>query len=149
METFPSAGDALRRAQEPPPFDVVIADYRMPEMDGVTLLKSLRESQPQAVRMILSGQIDLDALADAINEAESFRFITKPCSSAELRLALDQALERHDQQQESQRLAENARAPTGDLDRQQQELTRLERESPGITQGNWGDDGSILLYDDD
>lgn len=148
VEAFVSAHEALKRARTGQPFDVIISDYRMPEMDGVTFLKAVREIQPNAVRLILSGQIDLDALAEAINEAEIYRFIAKPCSAAELLLALEQAYLHHDRRLQDQALLEEARLLRGELTHEQIELRRLEAESPGITEVRWGDDGSVLIDDE-
>ena len=145
VETFSSPREALKRVKEDVAFDTVISDYRMPEMDGVAFLKAFRENQPHAVRLILSGYADLDALVGAINEAQIFRFIAKPWHDFELRAAVGQALAYHDMMLENQRLADEVRAQRGVITRQEMELRRLEAESPGITKVNWGPDGEVLL----
>ena len=72
-------------------YDVILADYRMPEMDGITFLKKAKQHLPQAKRIILSGQADFNGLVNAINEAEIFRFIFKPWNDDELKAILMQA----------------------------------------------------------
>lgn len=72
--------------------DLVISDYAMPEMDGVTFLHRLRESCPDAVRIMLSGRADVHIMVDAINVAGVYHFLGKPWATAELRAALAQAL---------------------------------------------------------
>ena len=74
IETYDSAAEALKRAQTTS-FELIISDYKMPEMDGVTFLHEIRKVQPEAMRLILSGFTDLEALLGAINEAEIFRYI--------------------------------------------------------------------------
>src|SRR5688500_964271 len=69
IETFNLPEEALKRAQECP-FDLIISDYRMPVMNGVMLLSKIRDLQPDAIRIILSGHTDLDGLVGAINEAQ-------------------------------------------------------------------------------
>lgn len=147
VEVYDSPRAALARAREGIPFDAVISDYRMPEMDGVAFLTAFRECQPDAARLILSGYADLDALVGAINQAGIYRFIAKPWHDAELRAALDMALAHHDLLLENQRLADEVRAQRGIISRQEMELRRLEAESPGITKVNWGPNGEVLLDD--
>ncbi|MBS4099518.1 MAG: response regulator [Sulfuricella sp.] len=148
VETFTSPHEALKRAREGTPFDVVISDYRMPEMDGVAFLKAFREIQPHTLRLVLSGYADLEALIGAINQAQIFRFIAKPWHDYELRATLAMALAHHDLLTENQRLADEVRAQRSLISRQEMEFRRLEMESPGITKVNWGPDGSVLLDED-
>jgi len=58
-------------------FSVVIADFRMPEMDGITFLARLKQSRPESPRILFSAFADMTCLARAINEAEIFHFISK------------------------------------------------------------------------
>jgi CheY-like chemotaxis protein len=91
------AGLALQReaAEAGDPFVVIVSDMRMPGMDGARFLAAARAADPDAVRLILSGQADLAATIAAVNEADLFRFLTKPCEPAELTRALDDALRQH------------------------------------------------------
>lgn len=149
VESFTSPGEALKRAGEGIPFDLVISDYRMPEMDGVTFLKSFRNIQPHAERLILSGYADLDALIGAINQAQIYRFIAKPWTDHDLLTVISQALAHHDLLLENQRLADQVRMQRGIISRQEMALRRLEEESPGITKVHWGPDGSVILDEED
>lgn len=147
IEAFTQPAEALQRAREAA-FDVVISDYRMPEMNGVAFLRAFRSIQPAAARLILSGQADLGGLADAVNEAGIMRYLSKPWDEAELVFAIENALKERRLLLENQRLADELRASRGRLSRQETELRRLERESPGITRVNWGPDGEVLLDPD-
>lgn len=144
VEIFTSPAAALQRADEIK-FDLVLSDYRMPEMDGVQFLRQFREKQPDAARLILSGYADLEGIISAINEAQIFRFIAKPWHDAELRVTLAQALAYHALLIENQDLADRVRAQQGKLSRQEVELRRLETEHPGITKVNWGPNGEVML----
>ena len=57
IETFTNPAEALRRCGEVN-FDLVISDYQMPEMNGIEFLKQFGKLQPDASRLILSGQAD-------------------------------------------------------------------------------------------
>ena len=144
IETFASPSLALARACETA-FDLVISDYRMPEMDGVAFLEKLREIQPNVARMILSGYADLKALIAAINRAEIFRFIGKPWDDHDLALAICQALEHRALVIENARLADLVRVQQGKLSRTELAMKQLEERYPGLTQVNRQPDGSIDL----
>jgi response regulator RpfG family c-di-GMP phosphodiesterase len=77
------------------PFAAVVADMRMPEMNGVTFLTAVREQSPESVRLLLTGQADLEDAIAAINDGQIFRFLTKPCPIETVRTALDAAAELH------------------------------------------------------
>jgi DNA-binding NtrC family response regulator len=66
-------------------FEVIVSDQRMPDVPGVEVLRAARELQPQAIRMLLTGYSDLNAIIASINEGEIFRFIPKPWTNSELR----------------------------------------------------------------
>ncbi|MCK4721575.1 response regulator [bacterium] len=61
------------------PFAVIVSDYQMPVMNGIQFLEKARESAPDSVRMILTGQAALDVAINAVNKGEIFKFLTKPC----------------------------------------------------------------------
>lgn len=57
---------------------VIVSDMRMPEMNGLELLRKVRELYPDIVRMVLSGYTQITTLLTAINEGHIYKFITKP-----------------------------------------------------------------------
>lgn len=71
--------------------DVVVSDEQMPDMPGSVLLTKVRQSHPEIVRIILTGEASLDAAIEAINGAGIFRFLRKPCSVDELTACLMEA----------------------------------------------------------
>lgn len=70
---------------------VVVADYKMPEMTGVTFLEEVKNNFPDTVRIMLTGHADLPAVVEAINRSEIFRFLAKPWQEDELVSALNAA----------------------------------------------------------
>ncbi|MGB8733364.1 MAG: response regulator, partial [Candidatus Sulfotelmatobacter sp.] len=80
LETAPSGREALKLIAETGPYAVVVSDMRMPEMDGIQLLSTIRAQSPDTIRIMLTGNADMDTAIDAINEGAIFRFLNKPCS---------------------------------------------------------------------
>jgi response regulator RpfG family c-di-GMP phosphodiesterase len=73
--------------------DLVISDMRMPEMDGATFLKAVRQQWPGIVRILLTGYADITSTIAAINEGEIYRYIAKPWDDNEILLVVREALE--------------------------------------------------------
>jgi response regulator RpfG family c-di-GMP phosphodiesterase len=90
-----SAAAALVAVTTESPFAAVISDYRMPGTDGVTLLGQLREIAPDMVRLLLTGNGDMDVAVAAVNEGQIFRFLSKPCTPDVLRSAVDAAVQHY------------------------------------------------------
>ncbi|MBN8280678.1 MAG: response regulator [Gammaproteobacteria bacterium] len=88
VHTAGSGDEALRLLAELGPVAVVVSDMRMPGMSGAELLTRVREQWPSTVRMILSGQADLESTIAAVNEGNVYRFLTKPCSREALKDAV-------------------------------------------------------------
>ncbi len=86
---------ALELLHNSAPFAVVVADMRMPGMDGVTFLTHVKAAWPDTVRMILTGNADLQTAIQAVNEGSVFRFLTKPCPAETLEAALKTGLEQY------------------------------------------------------
>ncbi|HSR53160.1 MAG TPA: HD domain-containing phosphohydrolase [Acidobacteriota bacterium] len=77
------------------PYAVVISDMKMPGMQGSEFLAEFRRISPHTVRMILSGQAEMDDTIDAVNKGHIFRFLTKPFTAEALVDAVKAALEQH------------------------------------------------------
>jgi DNA-binding NtrC family response regulator len=92
IETAVGGERALAAIAEHGPFAVVVSDLRMPDMDGIRLLNTIRERTPETVRILLTGHADLQAAIEAVNEGHVFRFLTKPCPSKTLAKALEAGL---------------------------------------------------------
>jgi HD-like signal output (HDOD) protein/CheY-like chemotaxis protein len=88
---FANGGLAAVQELEQGMFDVIVSDMRMPGMDGASVLAKAATLQPQAVRMILSGEMDESSAARAAGVAH--RFLAKPCDSETLVEIITRALE--------------------------------------------------------
>ncbi len=75
---------------------VVIVDYIMPGMKGDELLKHVHTRVPNAINIMLSGQVDIDAVARSIEHAKLYRFMAKPWRSEDLTLTTKKALQSYE-----------------------------------------------------
>jgi response regulator RpfG family c-di-GMP phosphodiesterase len=92
------AGDgkaALDLLARDPSVAVIVSDMRMPVMDGAAFLAKARVVAPDATRILLTGQTELEAAIAAVNEGRIFRFLTKPCAPVALLASMEGAVQQH------------------------------------------------------
>ncbi len=77
------------------PYAVIVSDMRMPEMNGMELLRALRRAAPDTVRVMLTGNVDQQTAVDAVNEGRVFKFLNKPCSMETMADALREGIARY------------------------------------------------------
>ena len=87
--------EALSAMATTGPYAVIVSDYRMPEMDGVEFLSRARDLAPDSIRIMLTGQPDMELAIKAVNEGRIFRFLTKPCPPEIVANAVAEALKYH------------------------------------------------------
>ncbi len=83
---------------------MVITDQRMPEMTGVELLEKILPEFPEAIRVIITGYTDIEAIIIAINNGQVFRYITKPWDEIELKMTIENARKLYNLQINNKRL---------------------------------------------
>ena len=88
---------------------VVMTDQRMPQMTGVEFLRHIKSEHPEAIRMIFTGYADVQAVIDAVNQGNVFRYVAKPWDPDELIAALHEAGEMYDRIEERERLLSDLR----------------------------------------
>lgn len=91
--TFSSPTDALA-ALRTEPVDVIVADFMMPGLDGISFLRQARELRPFATRILLTGYADKENAIRAINEAGLYYYLEKPWSNEHLKLVVRNGIER-------------------------------------------------------
>jgi putative nucleotidyltransferase with HDIG domain len=94
----------LRTAQKP--YSVIVSDQRMPEMSGVQFFAQAKDIFPDAVRILLTGYADSDAIIDAINKGGVHLYFTKPLREEEILLHIKQSLSKVEILAENKRLVE-------------------------------------------
>ncbi|MEG4573130.1 PAS domain S-box protein [Microcoleus sp. N3A4] len=124
IETAQSGEEALELLSEllAEQYEVplVISDHIMPNMKGDELLRSVHAISPNTLKIMLTGQADLEAVANAINYAKLYRYIPKPWQSDDLKLTVTEAIYRYFQDKQ---LVEKQI----ELQEMNQELARLNR----------------------
>ena len=95
LDTASSGAEGLEAIQTNGPFAVIVSDMQMPGMNGAQFLSEARKIAPNSVRMMLTGIADQATAAEAVNEGNVFRFLTKPCPSESLIKALVAGIEQY------------------------------------------------------
>jgi response regulator RpfG family c-di-GMP phosphodiesterase len=117
-----SPEDALHAIERDAPV-VVISDYMMPSMDGITFLKLARARFPGAVRILCTAAEDFRVALQAVNSGEVFRIVSKPWHQQELLGTVNQAAEASRLRRENERLTAEVRHKNQQL---QEHNARLE-----------------------
>ncbi len=124
------------------PVDMVITDHSMPGMSGLELVREIKKQWPNTMRLILTGYADLEMAIQAINEGEVHRFLRKPLEPEDLKLMVRDGFSRLALERENRRLLATVK-------RQSDVLAALEEQHPGISEVERGEDGSVILEDDE
>ena len=101
---------------------LILSDQRMPGMSGDVLLSHARRIQPDAIRMLFTGYADIQAVINAVNEGNIFRYILKPWDATELEGILRQATDRYELLDERKRLIAELQTANQNLTKANQEL---------------------------
>ena len=92
LDTAEGGEAGLAKIDQRGPYAAVVSDRQMPGMDGIQFLAAARQRAPDTVRILLTGNVDLEAAVRVVNEGNIFRFLIKPCPTDILSKALEDAL---------------------------------------------------------
>ena len=95
ISTAVGGSAALLLVKQEGPFGVIVADMRMPEMNGIEFLARVRMLAPDTVRIMLTGDSDLGTAIRAVNEGNIFRFLSKPANKETLVKTLTDSLSQY------------------------------------------------------
>ena len=112
-----SPREALHALEEEEP-GVIISDYMMPEVDGITFLQQVRARTPKATRILCTAAAEFHVAQQAVNSGEVFRIISKPWNTTELVATVTEAAEAWRLRRENERL-------TAEVQRQNRQLREV------------------------
>jgi CheY-like chemotaxis protein len=95
VSTAAGGAEALALLDEARDVAVIVSDMRMPSMNGAAFLAQARHKAPDAVRLLLTGQSDIESAISAVNDGQVFRFLSKPCAPTVLLDAVASAVTQH------------------------------------------------------
>jgi signal transduction histidine kinase len=81
---------------------IIFSDQKMPDVSGVEFFETILPDFPQPVRILLTGYADIEAVIDAINKGQVYRYVAKPWDANELAICVENALEKYHREQELQ-----------------------------------------------
>ncbi len=84
--------------------NIIITDQRMPQMTGVEFLESILDEFPDAIRILLTGYADMNAVIDAVNKGKIFHYLSKPWNEEELDLTINRAFDVYKQKMDEKEM---------------------------------------------
>lgn len=118
--TFLSPAEALTYIEHNN-VDLVVSDYLMPEMDGISFLAKVRDMKPEIPRIILTGYADKENAIKAINEVGLYQYIEKPWDNDNLHLIIRNGLEK-------QRLMKHLEGKIQEINKAYSDLQSIQQE---------------------
>ena len=101
---------------------VVVSDQKMPDMRGTEFLQKVKELYPETIRVVLSGNADVNVVLESINKDEVYRYLPKPWNDEELKLAIRQCLMYYDLVQENRNLLHQVQTQNEELRKLNEDL---------------------------
>lgn len=93
IQGFTDPEEAARYAENHE-LDIAVSDYLMPKLNGIQLLGKIKQSQPEAARVLLTGHADKQSAIAAINDVGLFQYLEKPWDNAQLLMVVQSGVER-------------------------------------------------------
>ncbi len=75
---------------------VILSDQKMPDISGVEFFEMILPDFPRAVRILVTGYADIEAVVNAINKGEIYRYVAKPWDEHDLRICIKNAIEKYE-----------------------------------------------------
>jgi len=123
----PNAHDALKLCQTEN-VDMILADQRMPGMEGTELLARMAANYPEIIRILITGFSDMDVAVDAINRGRIHRYVSKPWEPEMLKQALQDEFQILSLQRKNDQLNQKLKQKAELLSRQNEALFRAKDE---------------------
>ncbi len=72
---------------------IILSDQRMPVETGIEFFSSILKTHPEPIRILMTGYTDVNAVIDAINLGQVYKYLTKPWNENDIRIFIDRAFE--------------------------------------------------------
>ena len=108
------------------PIRVIVSDHKMPKETGLQFFTRIMPQYPDVIKIILTGEADLNLVIEAINQGCVNKFMLKPVNYMELMFAIRSALDTYELLKTNKKLVDTVR-------QQQGIINSLEKQYPGIT----------------
>ncbi len=129
-----SSGQEGLEIMEKHNIQLVITDQRMPDMTGIEFLEKIVPLYPDCMRMILTGFSDMEAIIQAINKGNIYRYVSKPWNREDLKITIDSALEVYNLKSQNKHLIQDLQEANRNLEQKVMQRTRqLEQQRQNIT----------------
>lgn len=92
ITTAESADEALKILKEET-IHVILSDQRMPKMTGIEFFESIQKTYPDPIRILITGYTDINAVIDAINLGQVYKYLTKPWIEDDVKIFVEKAYE--------------------------------------------------------
>jgi len=102
-----NANQAMEILKEEADIGVIVTDYKMPDVNGINLLKMIRQIYHDPIRIMITGFADMQIAVNAVNEGSIFRFLTKPMPTPELKQIIQDALVQYNLKKNEKELLNN------------------------------------------
>lgn len=122
VETAISGEEAVQMVMENGPYAVVVSDYMMPGMNGIELLSQVKQTNPDTIRMMLTGSADMSTAIKAVNEGSIYKFHPKPCPAETLGTAIQSGIDEYQKVTTDQTQLKKVQKHLTDASRLQQTL---------------------------
>lgn len=122
IETAQSGEEAISKVKEKGPFAVIVSDFHMPGMNGIDFLSQVKETNPDTVRMMLTGSADMATAIKAVNEGSIYKFHPKPCPAETLGSAIQDGISEFRKTTNDQTHLKNVKTSLAQASRIQQQL---------------------------
>ncbi len=96
---------------------VIITDQRMPVMTGIEFLESIIPIYPDTIRILLTGFSDMNAVMDAINRGQVYKYLVKPWQNEELKMYIENAIEIYNLRKENKELSQKLELANLEIER--------------------------------
>lgn len=116
IHTALSGAEGLKIFEQNPDIHILLTDQRMPEMTGIEFLVEAQKINPEPIRILITGYTDINAVIDAINKGQVYRYLTKPWEYEDLKATIRNAFEVYSLRKENRELLDKLKRANDQLE---------------------------------